>query len=150
LHDTTDVVPNSLRNPPHHRIAEVILILAFPTDIINVQPSALVRPHHGVVTIDGCRDTGPSRLGLVTTFNQAGAARVGIIHRLTLGITQNRRVSTFTAGHRAVVIVLGKAISKAVTNEDRLEIDIALLVREYLRCKLRDVVSVKVSRKSLG
>lgn len=62
-------------------------------------------------------------------------------------LIQNGWIATVTAGHRAVIFVLGVAIGEAITNENRLKIDVAVLVREDLRGKDRDIMtSIRLTR----
>ena len=135
-----------LRNPSKSRVAEVAIILALCTDIVDVLAGTLVWTDHSVVTVDGGWDTGPDRLRLVALLDQRLAARKSVIHGLALRLGEHSWVTTFSAGHWAVVLVLDEAIGKAVTNEDRLQVDVALLVSENLRGENRNVVaSIRLS-----
>ena len=110
-------------------------------NIVDVLASALVRTNHSVVAVDGCRHARPDRLGVVAVLNEAGATRVGVVHRLALRLIKNGGPATLTAGHGTVVLVLSKAICQTVTDEDGLEVDVAVLVGQNLRGKDGDVVS---------
>lgn len=139
LHDVGLV--EVLGDPAKLSVAEVAAVLALATDIIDVLTSALVRSQQGVVAVDGGRDTGPDALRVVAALNQIGAARVGVVHSLTLALAEDGRPATITAGHGPVVLVLGQAIGETVTNEHRLEVDVALLVGENLRSEDGNVVA---------
>lgn len=69
------------------------------------------------------------------------AAGKGIVHGLALALRQDSVVATFTAGHGAVVRVLAVGISQAVADQNRLEVDVTVLVREDLRGENGNVVS---------
>ena len=138
---------NLLRDPTHLGVAKVVRIFTLPTNVIDIQSGALIRANHSVVAVDGCRDTRPHRLRVITVLDHTGTTRVGIVHGLALRVAQSRRVSTFTTSHGAVVLVLGETIGKAIANENRLKVDVALLVRENLGCELRDIVSCKASAR---
>jgi hypothetical protein len=69
------------------------------------------------------------------------AAGQGVVHGLAGALIQNSGVTTLAAGHRAVVTVLSETVGETVTNENRLEVDVALLVGENLRSHDRDIVA---------
>lgn len=146
-----------LRNPSKLGIAEVVVVLARATDVVDVDTGALVRTNHGVVTVDGGGDTGPDRLGLVARLDQRGTTGKRLVHGLALRFGKDSGVSSLSTGHGAVVLVLGKTVGETVTDGDGLEVDVALLVRENLSSELRNVVSgvrlsgdVEVLRSVLG
>lgn len=72
---------------------------------------------------------------LVAVVDKRLAARQGVVHALALALAQDRLVTTLTAGHGAVVGVLGVAISETVADEDTLQVDVSVLVRQNLRGK---------------
>lgn len=128
------------------RVAEVVAILTLASNVVNVLASALVRTHHGVVAVNAGRNARPGTARLVAALDQRLASRKGIVHGLALALAQHGGVTTITAGHRAVVGVLGVAIGKTVTNENTLEVDVAVIVREDLVGKDGDIVtSVRLS-----
>lgn len=130
-----------LGNPSKSWVAEIVVVLALATDIIDVLAGALVWANHGVVAVDGGWDAGPDGLGLVALLDQGLAAWEGVVHGAALGLVEDSWVATVTAGHWAVVVVLGKWIGQAVTDEDGLEVDVALLVGKDLRGEDWNVVA---------
>ncbi len=117
------------------------MLTARLADIIDVLASALVRSNHSVVTVDGGRHARPDRLRFVAVLNEAGTARVGIVHGLALALIQDGGPATFSACHGAVVLVLGQTIGETIANEDRLQVDVALLMRQDLGGEDGDIVS---------
>jgi len=110
-------------------------------DIVDVLTGALVRTDHSVVTVDRGRHAGPDGLGVVAVLNEAGATGVGVVHGLALRLIKDSGPATLTAGHGAVVLVLSKAIGQTVTDEDGLEVDVAVLVGQDLGGEDGDVVA---------
>jgi hypothetical protein len=78
---------------------------------------------------------------LVAVLNEASAARVGIVHGLAGAFVQDSRPAALSTGHGTVVFVLSKTISETISDENRLEVDVAFLVREYLVGEDWDVVA---------
>lgn len=116
-------------------------------DIIDVLAGALVRADHSVVAVDGGRHTAPDRLGVVAVLDQAKAARKSVVHGPAGALVQDSGPTTLTASHRAVLRVLSETIGETIADQDRLEIDVALLVRQNLRSKHRNVMaSVRLAR----
>jgi len=130
-----------LADPAHALVAQVAGVLALAANIVDILAGALVRSEHGVVTVDGGGDANPGALAVVAGLDHALATGEGVVHGLARALVNNSGVTAVTAGHGAVVLVLGKAISKTVTNQDGLEVDVALLVGENLRSHDRDVVA---------
>ncbi|KAI6772036.1 hypothetical protein HG530_002994 [Fusarium avenaceum] len=123
------------------RVAKVGAVLTLASDVVDILAGALVGAHHGVVAVDAGGDTGPGAARLVTTLDQGLATGQSVVHRLALALAQDGGVATLTTGHGAVVSVLGVAIGKTVTDQDTLEVDVAVLVREDLVGKDGDVVT---------
>jgi hypothetical protein len=123
------------------RVAEVGAILTLASNVVDILAGALVGTHHGVVAVDAGGDTRPGTAGLVATLDQRLAAGQSVVHGLALAVTEDRGVATLTAGHGAVVGVLGVAIGKTVTNKNTLEVDVAVIVGENLVGKHGDVVT---------
>ena len=138
LHDLLLV---EVRGDPVNLVIAEVVVTAGSADVVDVLASALIRANHGVVAVDGGGHTAPNRLGSVAVLNEAGAARVGIVHGLALALVKNSRPATLAAGHGAVVLILSQAIGETVTNQHRLEVDVALLVGQNLRCKDGDVMT---------
>ncbi len=101
----------------------------------------MVWTKHSIVAVNTSRYTGPNALAIVTVLNQAQAARESIVHSSTFALIEDSWVATIATSHRSVVFVLGQAISKTIANEDRLQVDIGLLVGEDLRSEDWDVVA---------
>lgn len=125
----------------HGRVAEVGAILALTTNVVDVLSGALVRGKEGVVTVDGGRDTNPSALRTVARLNHGLAARKGVVHGLAGALVQDSWVTTVTTGHGTVVLVLSESVGETVANENGLQVDVALLVRQNLRSKDGDIVT---------
>jgi hypothetical protein len=133
-------------DPAESRVAKVVGILALSTDIIDILASSLVWSNHSVVAVDTGRDAGPDTLAVITSLNHALAAGKGIFHSLALPLIKNSWVSALSAGHWLIVLILSKAISQTVADEDGLQVDVALLVCENLGGEDWDVVtSVRLS-----
>jgi len=131
-------------------VAEAVAA-AWLAHVVYVLAGALVRANHSVVTVDGSGHAGPDGLGLVAVLDQAGAARVGVVHGGALALAKDGGPATITAGHGAVVLVLGEAIGQTVADEDGLQVDVALLVRENLGREDGDVVpGVRLARDVEG
>jgi hypothetical protein len=122
-------------------IAEVGRVFTLSTDIVDVLSSALIRTNHGIVAVDAGWDAGPDGLRLVAVLNKREAARKSVIHSLAFTIIKNSRPATFTTGHWSVSWVLSKAIGESIADEDRLQVDIALLVGEDLRGENWNIVA---------
>lgn len=110
-------------------------------NIVDVLASALVWANHGIVAVDGGRDARPDRLGFVAILNQAGTAGVSVVHGLARTLVEDSRPATLTTGHGTVVLVLCQTIGQTIADKDGLEVDVALLVRQDLRCEDGDVVT---------
>lgn len=130
-----------LGDPAESGVAEVGVVLALAADVIDVLAGTLVWAHHGVVAVDGGWDAGPHGLALVAGLDQRLAAWESFVHTIASVLVKNSWVAALTAGHWAVVLVLGKAISETVTDEDGLQVDVALLVRQDLRGENWDVMT---------
>ena len=128
-------------DPAKSAVAEVVVILALSADVIDVLASALIGADELVVTVDGGRNARPDTAALVAVTDKRLATRESIVHAAALALAENGGVATLTAGHGAVVLILGKRISQAVTNEDGLEVDVAVLVGQDLRGKDGDIVA---------
>jgi hypothetical protein len=60
---------------------------------------------------------------------------------LALAFPEHSWPATITAGHGPIVLVLGQAISQAIADKHRLQVDVALLVRKNLGGENWDVVT---------
>lgn len=123
------------------RVAEVGAVLTLASDVVNILAGALVGTHHSVVAVDAGRDARPGTARLVTALDQRLATGKGVVHGLALAIAEHGGVATLTASHGAVVGVLGVSVGETVTNENTLEVDVAVIVREDLVGEDRDVVA---------
>jgi len=112
----------------HALVAQVGTRIALHADIVNILACALIRAHHGVVTVDGGRHAEPRALAVIARLNHGLATAQGVVHRLAALLIQNSGVTTLTASHGAVVLILSQAVSQTVSNEHGLEVDVALLV----------------------
>jgi hypothetical protein len=135
-----------LANIAHTLVAQVTRIFTLATNIVDVLAGSLVRTKEGVVAVDRSRDANPGTLCVVARLDHRLATRQSVIHRLAAGFVKNSRITTLTASHGAVVVILSQTIGETIANEDGLQVDVALLVRQNLRGKYRDVVtSVRLS-----
>lgn len=116
-------------------------VLAGLADIVDVLASALIRTQKGVVAVDRSRNTSPSTFAVVARLNHGLAATESIVHRSASALVKDGRVTTIAASHGPVVFVLSEAIGETVSDQDRLQVDVALLVGENLRSKGRNVVT---------
>lgn len=130
-----------LGDPAHLGVAQVAAVLAGATDVVDIATSALVRAEHGVVAVDSSRNTAPDALRLVAALDEGLAAGQSVVHGTALGLVKNGRPATVTAGHGAVLLVLGVRVGQTVANQDRLEVDVAVLVGQNLVGKDGDVVT---------
>jgi len=138
LHDLGSV--EVLADPVELIVAETIAA-ALLCDVVRVAASLLIRTDHGVVAVDGGRNTRPDALAVVAALNQAQATRQGVVHSLALLRVKDSRGTTLATSHGAVLGVLGQTVGKTVTDENGLEVDVALLVRKNLRSEDGDVVA---------
>lgn len=130
-----------LGDPAQRAVAEVGGVLALTADVVDVLAGALVGPDERVVAVDAGGHAGPHALALVAVLDQGLAAGEGVVHSLAFAVVENSRPAAVTAGHGLVVLVLGQAVGEAVADEDGLDVDIALLVRENLGSEDWDVVA---------
>lgn len=121
-------------------VAEIAAFAVGPY-IIGVAASALVRADDCVVAVDRSGNAGPRALAVVASFNHGKTTGQSIIHGLAAGWIQHRWVSTFTTGHGSVVWVLGERISQPISNQNGLEVDVAVLMSHNLGSKYWDIMS---------
>lgn len=130
----------------HGAVAEVARVLTVATDIVGIPASALVRSDEGVVTVDGSRNAQEDALGAVAPLDHGLAAGQSIVHGPALRLIQDSWVATITTGHGAVVFILRETVGETVTDQDRLEVDVPLLVGQDFGGEDRNVVaSVRLS-----
>jgi len=130
-----------LADPAKGRIAEVVGVFALTTDVVDILSSSLVRTEHSIVAVDARWNARPNALAIVAVLNETLATGKSIFHSLALAVVENSWVTTLSTCHWLIVLVLGKTISKTITNEDGLEIDVAFLVRENLGSENWNVVA---------
>lgn len=153
------LIVQPIADPSKSGVAEVAIVLTLASDIVDVLEnlistklmtvnvtsaylaSPLIRTNHGVVTVDASRYAGPDTLAVVAVLDQALASRKSVVHSLTLALAQDGRPSSITASHGPVVLVLSQTISQTVSDQDRLEVDVAVLVRKDLGGENGDVVT---------
>ena len=90
----------------------------------------MVGTNESIVAVDTRGDTRPDTFAIVTVLDQTLAAGKCVIHRLAFAFVKNSRVSTLATSHRSVVLILSVSISETIPDQDRLQVDVALLVRE--------------------
>jgi len=132
-----------LGNPCRLGVAKVLLVLALLANIVHVISRALEGTNHGVIAVNGTRNTVPHALRVVAALNKRLASGKGIIHGLAVALVQDRPIvaAIVTASHRTIRSILRLGISQPVTNSNALEVDVAVLVRQDLRCEDGDVVT---------
>ena len=131
----------------HALVTQVARVLTLATDIIGIQSSALVRANEGVVAINRRGNTKPRTFCVVARLDHRLATRQRVVHGLAGRLIQDSRVTTFATGHGAIVLVLSQWIGNTVADQDGLEVDVTLLVRQNLGGKNRNVMSsVRLSR----
>lgn len=123
------------------RVAKVAGVFTLSTDVVNILASSLVWPDHSIVAVDACWDTRPNALAVVAVLDETQTPGKCVVHGLAFTLIEHSGVSTFSAGHWLVELVLGQTISQTVANEDGLQVNVALLVRKDLRSENRDVVT---------
>lgn len=102
--------------------------------------SSLIWPQQSVVAVNTGRDTRPDTLAVIAILDEALATGKSVGHSLTFAIIKNSWVTTLSTSHWLIVLILGKAISKTVANEDGLEVDVAFLMRQDLGSEDGNVV----------
>jgi hypothetical protein len=130
-----------LGNVAHALVAKVGGVLALAADIIDVLAGALVRGKQSVVAVDRGWDTDPGALAIVAGLDHGQTAGKSVVHGLAGSLVEDSWVTTFTASHGAVVLVLSQAIGQTVTDQHRLQVNVAVLVRQDLRSEDGDVVA---------
>lgn len=131
----------------HALVAEVARVLALAADIVDILSGALVGTDHGVVAVDRGGNANPGALRVIAGLDHLLAAGQGIVQGLAGALVQDSGVATLTAAHGTVVLVLSKTIGQTVTDENRLEVDVALLVSQDLRSEHGNVVtSIRLAR----
>jgi hypothetical protein len=151
LHDRRLV--EVFRDPLGLGIAQVRLVLALLTNIVNVVPRLLEGAKHGVVTVDGARNTVPGALRVVAALNERLASGEGIVHGLARALVQNRSVfaAVIATSHGTIVSILRLWVRQAVSDGNTLEVDVAVLVRQDLGCENGDVVAgIRLTRDVEG
>lgn len=110
-------------------------------NIVWITARLLVGADHLIVAVNGGWHTAEPALTLVAASNHGLTSGQGVVHALALALAENSIVATVTAGHGAVVRILGVRIGQAVADENRLQVDVAILVRQNLGREHRDVVT---------
>lgn len=114
--------------PAESWVAEVTRILALFPHIVYIVASLLIRTDHRVVTVDAGRYARPDTFTVVAALDELLASRQGVVHCLALAVVKNSGPGTVPASHRPVVLVLGIAISKTVTNKYSFQVNVSFLV----------------------
>jgi len=128
-------------DPTESRVAEVVAILALSTDVVHIHSGALVRTNEGIVAVDASGNARPHTTAVVAVLDQRLAARKSIIHAAALGFVKNSRIATLATGHGTVMFILRVTVGQAIANENRLEVDVPVLVGQDLGSENRDVVA---------
>jgi len=139
LHDR--LLVQVVTDPAKGGVAQVSAVLTVTADIVDIAASALVGADQGIVAVNGSRDASPDAPTLIAALDESLAPRQGIVHAAALALAKDSRIAAITASHWAIVSILSKSIGQAVANQDRLEVDIAVLVRQNLGSEDRDVVA---------
>ena len=115
-------------DPTESRVAEVVAILALSTDVVHIHSGALVRTNEGIVAVDASGNARPHTTAVVAVLDQRLAARKSIVHAAALGFVKNSRIATLATGHGTVMFILRVTVGQAIANENRLEVDVPVLV----------------------
>lgn len=115
--------------------------LAINANIIGVPTRLLIRAKNLVVAVDRGGNAAEKSLGLIAALDHGLAPGQGVVHRLALALRENSVIATLAARHGSVVGILGVRVGQAVANQDRLEVDVAVLVGKDLRGEDRNVVT---------
>jgi len=116
-------------DPSKSRVAQVAAIFTLATDVVNVLSSSLIWSNHCIVAVNACRNARPNTLAIIAVLDQALATRKCVVHSLTFTSIEDSGISTLSASHWSVVLILGEAIGQSVTDKNGFEVDVALLVR---------------------
>jgi hypothetical protein len=117
-----------LADPAKSGIAQVARVLTFSAHIIDIVPGLLIRTNQCIIAVDAGRDARPNALRVVAVLNELLAAWQGVIHGLAFALIKYAGPCAVTASLRPVVCVLRVTIGETVTNQNRLYVDIPLLV----------------------
>lgn len=129
-----------LVNVAQSRVAEATTLTIY-ADIVGVPARLLVGAKNLIVAVDRSGHTAEPALAFIAAVDHGLTARQGIVHGLTVTLAQDGIVATFTAGHRAVVRVLAVRVGQTVADQDRLEINVAVLVRQNLGGEYGNIVA---------
>jgi len=129
------------RNPAESSVAKIAGVFTRAANIIDILTGLLVWTNHGIVAVDTSRNARPNAPALVAAFDETEAAWKSVIHCLTFALVENSWPSSITASHRPVVGVLSESICESISDKNRLQVDVALLVREDLGCKYGNVMA---------
>lgn len=129
------------RDVAHALVAKVALVLTLTANIVHVLSGLLVRSEESIVTVDRGRNTDPCTFAAVARLNHGLAATKGVVHGPAGALIQHSRVTTITTGHGAVVFILSETISQPVSNQNRLQVNVTLLVSKNLRSENGNVVA---------
>lgn len=138
---TNALLVEVLGHVAHALVAQIRGVLALAADVVDVLAGALVRGKQSVVAVDRGRDTDPGALAIVAGLDHGQTAGKSVVHGLARSLVEDGWVTTLTASHGAVVLVLGQAIGQTVTDKHGLQVNVAVLVRQNLRGKDGDVVA---------
>jgi len=128
-------------NPTESSVAKIAAVFTRAANIVDVLSSLLVWANHGIIAVDTSRNARPNASALVAVLDKTEATWKSVIHCLTFALVKNSWPSSITACHRSVVGVLSKSICESISDKNRLQVDVALLVGEDLGCKDRNVVT---------
>ncbi len=115
-------------DPPNLVVAKRCITTAFDTDIIWILSTPLVRPDNRVVAVDGSRNTRPHTSATITALNERQTAGKCVVHALAFTLTEDSWPATIATCHGPVVLILGQAVNKAVSDQYRLQVDVVFLV----------------------
>jgi len=94
--------------------------------------SLLVGTNESIIAVDTRGNTGPDTFAVVTVLDQTLAAGKCVIHSLTFAFVENGGVPALPTSHWSVVFILSVSISETIADQHRLQVDVAILVRENL------------------
>ncbi len=115
-------------DPPDLFVAERSTVTALDADIVRILSASLVRPDYCIVTVNGSRNTRPDTFAAITALNEREATGKCIIHALAFTFIEDSWPPTVTTCHRPVVLVLSKAVNKAVPDHYRFQVYVVFLM----------------------
>lgn len=130
-----------LGDPAQDRVAEVFRVFAATTDIVDALTSPGIWTDESVLTEFGTLNTSSNICRLViAALDFFLALWNGGLHSFASRLIQDSTVPALSTGHGRIRCELGVRVGHAVSNKDRLELDIGPLFQDVC-CKYWNVVT---------